>query len=72
MVGQETCQHGRNSDSDASNVQQRQVPQEVVHRSVEFGLHQDGSQDAEVASDCDHIGAKEDSKKDGLQSYVLC
>lgn len=61
MVGQETCQHWGNGD--ASNVQQRQAPQEVVRGSVGFGLHRDGSQNADIAPVYDYIGKEEDSEK---------
>ena len=60
LVGQETAQHGRNSDGDAPNVQRRQIPQEEVHGGVEFGFHQDGGQDAEVAPDSDQVGQEEE------------
>lgn len=63
MGGQETRQQQRNVDSDAPNIQQRQVPQEAVHRSVEFGLHKDGSQDADIAPHCDYIGKEADGKR---------
>lgn len=57
--------------TDAPDVQQRQVPQEVIHGSMEFGVHKDGSQDAEVAPNYDDVGKAEDSKTDGLQYVPL-
>ena len=59
-------QHGRDSDTDASDIQQGQVPQEEVHGGMEFGLSKNGSQDAEIASHSSYISKKEDDKEDGM------
>ena len=71
LVGQETTQHRGNGDSDAPNVQHWQVSQEEVHGGVEFGLHQDSCQDAEVAPDSDKVGKEEECKDNWSQPWRL-
>ena len=65
VIGHEMPQHGRDSDTDAPDIQQGQVPQEEVHGGVEFGFSKDGSQDAEIAPHSSYISEKEDDKEDG-------
>lgn len=65
-------QHGRDSDSGTPHIQQGQVPQEEVHGSVELGFSENGSQDAEVATNSSYISKKEDGEEDELESQSLC
>ena len=65
VTGHEMRQHGRDSDTDAPDIQQGQVPQEEVHGGVEFGFGEDGSQDAEIAPHSSYISEEEDDEEDG-------
>lgn len=50
---------------DAADIQQEQVHQEEVHGVVEFGFHEDGSQNAEIATYSSYLREKEMTKSMG-------
>jgi hypothetical protein len=52
-------------------VSKGQVGEEEVHRGVEVGVRADNQDDKQVSKHCKQVHGQEQSKKEGLQFWIL-
>lgn len=63
--------HLWNCGRDKTDVSQGQVAEEEIHGGVEVGVRTDSQNDEQVPKYRDQVHGKEQSKEDGLQSWII-